>query len=312
MTSTGAPRSSRACSKPARRSRATSRPGRPFADVRYEDFLASAAAIGGPLSGAGTRPLGATIRLRDRSDVRAGPGRTPTSASSCSLAPLARAALCTAEAGGGSSSRRRLRGVLAETNVDDARDVYAAIRLAAPGGLGRATEQDVAERPDRDAARGDAARRRSRRRSRASTRRRSRSTFEIGAPALERARATASAGTRPWSRRSSRCWRRAPTRTSRGAAGAALAAQATRLAGRSALAEGGVRSAAGRKAIDEMDRVLRDERHHGNPGTTADLTAASIFVVLLGLSLGPLAPGRRDAVQPEIDRHLAVDVPRVA
>jgi len=38
-------------------------PGRHFADARYEDFLASAAAIGGPLAGAGTRPLGATIRV---------------------------------------------------------------------------------------------------------------------------------------------------------------------------------------------------------------------------------------------------------
>src|SRR5215212_2984894 len=38
-------------------------PGRHFADTRFEDFLASAAAIGAPLAGAGTRPLGATIRL---------------------------------------------------------------------------------------------------------------------------------------------------------------------------------------------------------------------------------------------------------
>ena len=33
-----------------------------FRDVRYEDFLASAAAIGGPLQKAGERPLGETIR----------------------------------------------------------------------------------------------------------------------------------------------------------------------------------------------------------------------------------------------------------
>src|SRR5688572_17336986 len=38
-------------------------PGRHFADTRYEDFLASAAAVGGPLAGAGTRPVGATVRL---------------------------------------------------------------------------------------------------------------------------------------------------------------------------------------------------------------------------------------------------------
>ena len=38
----------------------------------------------------------------------------------------------------------------------------------------------------------------------------------------------------------------------------------------------------GRRAIDELDRGLRDARNSGNPGTTADLTAAAIFVVLLG------------------------------
>jgi triphosphoribosyl-dephospho-CoA synthase len=38
-------------------------PGRDFADLRYEDFVAAAAAIGEPLSEADARPLGATIRL---------------------------------------------------------------------------------------------------------------------------------------------------------------------------------------------------------------------------------------------------------
>src|SRR4051812_27092916 len=38
-------------------------PGRPFADTCYEEFVASAVAIGGPLSGAGSRPVGETIRL---------------------------------------------------------------------------------------------------------------------------------------------------------------------------------------------------------------------------------------------------------
>src|SRR5438552_18869781 len=38
-------------------------PGRHFADARYEDFLASALAIGEPLAGAGTRGIGATVGL---------------------------------------------------------------------------------------------------------------------------------------------------------------------------------------------------------------------------------------------------------
>ena len=37
----------------------------------------------------------------------------------------------------------------AETTTGDASDVYAAIRLAAPGGLGSAPEEDVANEPTR-------------------------------------------------------------------------------------------------------------------------------------------------------------------
>jgi len=43
--------------------------------------------------------------------------------------------------------RQALRGELAATTVDDARDVYAAIRLASPGGLGQADAQDVKGEP---------------------------------------------------------------------------------------------------------------------------------------------------------------------
>jgi triphosphoribosyl-dephospho-CoA synthase len=254
-------------------------PGRPFGDARYEDFLASAAAIGGPLAGAGSRRLGATILLAIEATARW--TRSNTNLGIVLLiAPLARAALCMAEAGGGVTLREALRGVLAETSVDDARDVYAAIRLAAPGGLGQAAEQDVRNDPtvtlvdamrlaaDRDGVAREYADS-------------FEATFEIGAPALERARA----GGLGWSEAVVETFltllsARPDTHIAR-RGGAALAAQATHLA-TGALAEGGVRSAAGLNAIDEMDRALRDDRHHGNPGTTADLTAASIFVVLLG------------------------------
>lgn len=47
------------------------------------------------------------------------------------------------------------------------------------------------------------------------------------------------------------------------------------------LAVGGVFTTQGRKALEELDHALRDERHTLNPGTTADLTTAAIFLVLL-------------------------------
>src|SRR3954453_501966 len=45
-------------------------PGRRFADVGYEDFPASAAAIGPALTAAGTRPLGQTVRLAIQATAR--------------------------------------------------------------------------------------------------------------------------------------------------------------------------------------------------------------------------------------------------
>src|SRR5262249_9815104 len=80
--------------------------------------------------------------------------------------------------------------------------------------------------------------------------------------------------------------------------GEALAAAVSAEA-RAVLAAGGVRSPEGGAAIDAMDRTLRDRRHLANPGAAADLTAAAIFVVLLGggwqASLGAAARGGRDA-----------------
>src|SRR6516164_317321 len=67
-------------------------PGRNFADLRYEEFLASAAAIGAPLAGAGARPLGTTVRLAIEATMR----WTRTNSNLgivLLLAPLARAAL---------------------------------------------------------------------------------------------------------------------------------------------------------------------------------------------------------------------------
>jgi triphosphoribosyl-dephospho-CoA synthase len=262
-------------------------PGRHFANARYEDFLASAVAIGEPLSGAGTRPVGATVRLAVEATAR-WTGSNTNLGIVLLLAPLARAALEQAalEQGVGTPDlffqrlRVALRRVLEGTTVDDARDVYAAIRRAAPGGLGRADAQDVADEPTLTLLEvmGLAAHRDGVAREYATA---FEVTFETGAPALGLAR------------RDGLDWDDAVVETfltllaagpdthvaRRG--GAALAAEVSRRA-RTALAAGGVRSAAGRQAIGEMDRSLRDARNTANPGTTADLTAAAIFVALLG------------------------------
>ena len=267
-------------------------PGRHFADARYEDFLASAAAIGEPLAGAGTRGIGATVRLAIEATARWTRSNTNLGIVLL-LAPIARAAL--EEKGVGSlfrgteskktpdpffsDLRRALGRVLDETSVDDAREVYTAIRRAAPGGLGQADAQDVANEPtlplvdvmrlaaDRDgiareyATAFDA-------------------TFGTGVPALEQSRGAGLSWDDAIVETFLTLLAAAPDTHVARRGGTALADDVSRRA-RTALAAGGVRSKTGRQAIDELDRGLRDARNTANPGTTADLTAAAIFVVLL-------------------------------
>jgi triphosphoribosyl-dephospho-CoA synthase len=259
-------------------------PGRAFHDLRYEDFLAGAAAIGAPLAAAGSQPLGVTIRTAIEATAQWTRSNTNLGIVLL-LAPLAKAAVrLKADATRVVSAfsltlRDETRRVLDGTTVDDARDVYVAIRRAAPGRLGTVADQDVAGEPTlrlvevmRLAAGRD------------SIAREYATTFELtfvtGVPALERARRDGL----PWDDAIVETFLTLLASTEdthiarRG--GTAMAADVSRQA-RAATAAGGVRSAEGRKAIERMDRGLGDARHLGNPGTTADLTAASIFVALL-------------------------------
>ena len=252
-------------------------PGRHFADTRYEDFLASAAAVGEPLAGADSRPVGATVRLAIEATRRWTNANTNLGIVLL-LTPLARAAIGSPDAAS-AGLRETLRRVLDATTVEDARDVYAAIRLASPGGLGKADSQDVAGEPDVTllAAMRLAAHRDGIAREYASA---FEVTFEIAAPALEQAR------------RDGLSWDDAIVETFLSVlavnpdthvarrAGAAAAEEVSEHARRT-LAAGGVRSDGGRRAIEAMDRGLRDPRNLRNPGTTADLTTAGIFVELM-------------------------------
>ena len=169
--------------------------------------------------------------------------------------------------------------MLEATTIDDARSVYAAIRRAAPGGLGRADTQDVGEDPTLPlldvmqlaATRDGIAR------EYATT---FETTFATGAPALIAARHDGLAWDDAVVEAFLTILADQPDTHVARRGGEALAGEVSQRA-RAALAAGGVRSASGRIALDDMDRALRDADNIANPGTTADLTAASIFVVLL-------------------------------
>jgi triphosphoribosyl-dephospho-CoA synthase len=260
-------------------------PGRAFADMRYEDFLASADAIARPLEAAGRRPLGETI-LRA---VEATAARTRANTNLgivLMLAPLARAAIRLLDVPPQPTRASRLRTlhdevgrVLGETTVDDAKSVYRAIRIANPGGLGSADEQDVADEPTvtlleamRLAESRDGVAREY-----ASA---FRATFEVGSPALARARRDGLAWDDAVVETYLTLLAASPDTHVARRAGAERAAAISRRA-REVLDSGGVRSDRGRAAVAALDDELRGPANLGNPGTTADLTAASIFVVLL-------------------------------
>jgi triphosphoribosyl-dephospho-CoA synthase len=248
-------------------------PDRHFHDTRYEDFLASAVAIGPALAAADRHPLGVTIRSAVDATLRWTRSNTNLGIVLL-LAPLARAAL---KSGGG--LRERVSRVLEETTVEDAAEVYAAIRRARPGGLGEAAAEDVAESPsvplrqamalaaERDAiAREyvtDFA-----------------LTFDTGVPALRAARQEGLA----WTDAAVDCYLALldtadDTHIAR-KLGAAEAARVSQRA-RQIRAAGGTRSAEGRAGLAMLDAELRDSRNRRNPGTTADLTCAALFVVIL-------------------------------
>jgi triphosphoribosyl-dephospho-CoA synthase len=255
-------------------------PGRRFGDMGYEDFLVSALALADALRHAHESPIGATVRRAI--DATARWTRVNTNLGIVLLlTPLVRAAARCAEPGEpayDSALRAEVKAVLAQTTVDDAREVYVAIRKAGPGGLGRAEEQDVAHEPDASllevmalaADRDDIAREYATGFA---------TTFDVGVPAVVAARHEGLS----WDDAVVETFltvlaARPDTHIARRAGGSA--AQQVSAQARDVVTAGGVRTAAGRRRLDELDGVLREQGSLLNPGTTADLTAAALFVML--------------------------------
>ena len=249
-------------------------PGRPFRDMTYADFLASAVAIGPVLAQAGQRPLGETIHDAVRTTRRWTRANTNLGIVLL-LTPLARAAL----AGPEGTLRERVRTVLGTTTVVDAAEVYGAIRLAGAGALGEVEHQDLANAPSVNLL--EAMRLAAQRDSVAAEYTDDFAvTFDTGLPALRAARADGL----PWEGVVVETYlallaAKPDTLIARKLGAAVAAAVSDRAAG--ILRLDGVKSAAGRAELAAFDADLRDPQNSGNPGTTADLTAAAVFVALV-------------------------------
>jgi triphosphoribosyl-dephospho-CoA synthase len=247
-------------------------PGRPFRDMGYEDFLASAAAIGPAFTRVGERDLGGTILEAVRATRRW--TRANTNLGIILLAaPIARAAAL------GGPLREGVRREVGGSTVEDARQAYAAIRLASPGGLGAAPEADVASEPSvtlRHAMQLSA--------HRDSIAREWASgfdlTFDCGAPAL---RAALDAGL-SWTDAAVEAYLHLLREVEDTLIARKLGPAAARGVSEEASAvldRGGVRTPEGRARREAFDRALRDPANRRNPGATADLTAAALLVVIL-------------------------------
>lgn len=109
--------------------------GADFEDVTFLDFVLSAVAIGPVMARAPHQRLGATILDAVRATSKVTDSNTNLGIILL-LAPLATVAPA-------SSRRDALRQLLGQLSSEDASDVYEAIRLAQPGGLGASDEMDV-------------------------------------------------------------------------------------------------------------------------------------------------------------------------
>ena len=247
-------------------------PSHDFEDTSYEDMLRSGIALGPELGCAGERGVGETVLAAVRAS-RGAAGANTNLGIALLLTPLARAALA------GQPLRERLADVLRALTVDDARHAYAAIRLAGAGGLDEPVEHDVRDEPRVTLREAMAA---------AAQRDTIASeyvsdyevTFELGLPALADALGDGLRARDATVELALRLLAEVPdtliARKLDAEAAGRVAAGAQEV-----LDAGGVRSARGRTALAEFDGTLRRDGNALNPGTTADLVTAVLFVALL-------------------------------
>lgn len=278
------------------------RPGHDLPGLTAGDMTRSAVAIGPAMSGAGEAPPGRTI-LRAIRATRRWVDTNTNLGIVLLLAPVARAAALAlagrrspapgaappssdapagvrdADGPGEPALWERLGEVLDATTVEDARLAYRAIRLAEPGGLGRVAEQDVSGTPtvplrdamaraaDRDAVAEQYA-----------------TGYELlratGLPAVRSAREEGLT----WEGAAHRCFVRLLAERPDSLVARKFgreAAEELRGASERLLAAGPPEAPDAAEGWSELDRRLRSGTPPRNPGTTADLTTAALFLALL-------------------------------
>jgi triphosphoribosyl-dephospho-CoA synthase len=244
-------------------------PDASFEDLTYADFVRSAAAASPAFEHVIDRGVGATV-LDAIQKTRSAVGRNTNLGIALLLAPLAAVpAERTLEEGIGA--------VLAALDVRDAEQVYEAIRLANPGGLGHVESQDAAEAPTVTLL--EAMRLASERDRIAEQYSSDFAIVLAGAKRLSRFEPFAE----QWEDAliDLHVWLMAefPDTLIARKCGPEFAVESARHAS-AVLRAGGPQSAIGRGRMRYLDAWLRADGNRRNPGTTADLVAGSLFAAL--------------------------------
>lgn len=260
-------------------------PGASFRDCGAVDFLLSAAAIRTIFRWPGHSGTGLMVR-RATEETRAAVGTNTNLGIIVLLAPLVNAVQPI------SPFRRAVQAELDRLSVVDTQEVYQAIRIANPGGLGDAPEQDVRNEPtvtlleamrlaaDRDMvarqyANGFA------------------DVFDFGVPAFVDAFSRFGCVEAAIIDAQLRWLAAYPDSLIARKNGPAVAEDVQRRAAE-VLSRGGIAMPEGRAAGVALDKHLRSDGNKLNPGTTADLITACLFVALRENKVTPSAPFRWD------------------
>ena len=247
-------------------------PGACFEDLSYADFVASAVVIGPVFDRSLETGVGRTVLDAARA-TRAAVGTNTNLGTLLLLAPLSAVPA-------GQSLTYGIKDVLAGLTADDTKHVYGAIRLSCAGGLGRAEQADVFSDPPANLSLVEAMRLAAERDCVARQYTNNFADVFAGSAvwiveALARGLPLGEAIVWTHVRQLAAC----PDSLIGRKCGPQIAAEATRRA--AAVLESETQGQfAFRKALNDFDSWLREDGHRRNPGTTADLVAAGLFVLL--------------------------------
>jgi triphosphoribosyl-dephospho-CoA synthase len=251
--------------------------GADFEDLTFTDFAVAAVAVARPLRHA--RQIGVGVAVLEA--IRATRTLTQTNVNLGTVLLLA--PLCAVPTG--QSLPEGIPAVLQTLTAADAEAVYEAIRIASPSGLGQVERWDVQTAPPSDLLLAMTA---------ASERDRVArqyvngfaDVFEFVVPKLIAGRALTGSTTASIVRTQLQYLARYPDSLIVRKCGPDIAERASRWAAQ-VLQAGEPNSEAYHQALADFDFWLRSDGHRRNPGTTADLLAAGIFVTLRDNLLPP-------------------------